>query len=175
MAERGEVAKPGEDIQTEMYLAACEALEDAGHAGYEISNFAKPGRECRHNLNYWRQGGYVGLGVSAHSHISGRRWVNIDDITSYIGGIKAGGEVISGETVLSEADMAREEVMLGLRTAEGIDLTTLAERHGHDFARNIESVSIRLEGGGLVRLEGKSVYLTRAGALVSNTVITEFF
>ena len=76
---------PNEEIELAMYEYAIETLASAGYKHYEISNFAKPGFECRHNINYWKNGNYIGIGAGAHSHLNGKRWANPDSLEAYIG------------------------------------------------------------------------------------------
>lgn len=118
MASRGEYAEPPQEICAEQYALLQRLLGEAGYLQYEISNFALPGRESRHNSIYWEGGAYLGLGAAAHSYDGNRtRSWNIADLEKYI---SAGAENVTVET-LSDKDLANEKVMLSLRTAKGLE------------------------------------------------------
>ena len=153
---------PDDDEQAEEYLATVELLEKAGYAQYEISNFARPGRESRHNLKYWTMQEYLGFGPGAHSDFGGRRFACARDLGAYL----------AGKTLLSEAycpperEREEERVMLALRTARGLDLSSLKE----DTAQ-AEAVLEECARHGLARKEDGRWRLTPQGFLVSNAVI----
>jgi oxygen-independent coproporphyrinogen-3 oxidase len=111
---------PDDDVQATRYLTADERLGRAGLVSYEISNWAKPGHECRHNLLYWTQGHYRGIGCAAHSHASGRRWWNVRTPERYIAKLAAGESPIAGEEILGEEERAIERLQLALRTRGGV-------------------------------------------------------
>ena len=157
---------PDDDAQADMYLYTVAALEEAGYRQYEISNFAKPGRESRHNLKYWSMEEYAGFGPGAHSDFGGVRYGYVRDLDGYI----------AGRLVLSESEgestLARdyEYVMLSLRTAAGIDRRTFENRYRQRF-EPMEELFLQYEGAGLaVRTEG-GWRLTPKGFLVSNRII----
>jgi oxygen-independent coproporphyrinogen-3 oxidase len=114
--------------QSRQYELVRLTLENAGYQQYEISNFARQGKSSQHNINCWRGGNYIGLGVSAHSHINGIRFWNEDRLQTYIECIKKQGHAIKGREQLTPAEKLRETVLLGLRMNEGVDLETW-ERH----------------------------------------------
>ena len=117
----GDVAAPDDDDQAEKYLAADTALAAAGRPWYEISNWARPGRECRHNLLYWEQGEYLGIGCAAHGHTpAGRRWWNVRTPDRYIDLIAAGAPAEGGFETLDGPARAEEAAMLALRTRQGV-------------------------------------------------------
>ncbi len=111
---------PDDDTQADAYLLATERLGAAGLANYEISNWARPGRECRHNFLYWRQGDYLGIGCAAHSHVAGRRWWNVRTPERYIAAVLAGSSVVGGDEHLDLATRALEARQLALRTTDGV-------------------------------------------------------
>jgi oxygen-independent coproporphyrinogen-3 oxidase len=131
---------PDDDDQAVKYLLTEETLVAAGLANYEISNWSRPGHECRHNWLYWQQGDYRGIGCAAHSHERGRRWWNHRTPERYIAAIDVGLSVESGDEVLDAATRAEEALQLALRTRDGVpvdaldqddpDLDGLLERHG---------------------------------------------
>lgn len=147
-----------EDTVNRMQRTATRVLGEAGLRRYEISNYARPGFECRHNLNYWRRGDYIGVGSAAHSLFHGVRFRNPDSIESYIAGVRR-----LDETVLSEEDITEETVMLGLRMAEGIPLDAIPQR---------EKLA-RLSEAGFLTLRGGSVALTERGMEVQDAVTEE--
>lgn len=155
---------PGEDEQAELYLTAVSLLEQAGFRQYEISNFAVPGFESRHNLKYWRREEYLGFGPAAHSFFGGKRYAHPRDLEGYL---RAGGR----DAVLTDEcpDPLEEELMLRLRLCEGvrIDSLSVGEAAGH----RILTAARPLEQAGLLRIAGERISLTPEGFLVSNAVI----
>jgi oxygen-independent coproporphyrinogen-3 oxidase len=147
---------PDDDDQADKYGIVDDALTAAGLANYEISNWARPGHECRHNLLYWTQGDYRGFGCAAHSHAGGRRWWNVRTPERYIALIAGGGSPVAGEERLSDDERRREKVLLGLRTRDGIPAGVV----------NVDDIS------GLVAAVdgGTRVALTRRGRLLANEV-----
>lgn len=159
-ARRENACLPDDDAQAEMYLAAVARLEARGYAQYEISNFALPGRESRHNLKYWTLGEYLGFGPGAHSDFGGRRFAVARDLDAFL----AGRIVHSEDAAITPRERAAERVMLGLRTAEGLDAATLA---------GAENVLRQCEAHGLAASRGGRWRLTPRGFLVSNAVILQ--
>lgn len=116
----GEVAGPDQALQYEMELLAHRVLEDAGYVRYEISNYCKPGFACRHNLLYWTDGEYLGLGPSAQSFVGGARFGNVADLESYVTALEAGTLSTDEHELLSDERQAREAVVFGLRLLDGV-------------------------------------------------------
>ncbi len=167
--ETGALALPGEEDCVRMYLMGAEYLESRGFRHYEVSNFATPGRESRHNSGYWAGQDYLGLGPSAVSTRGDRRWTNPADLGGYTALIAQGGK--RDVEILSEEVRRRETVMLTLRTFGGLDLEQLKAMVGNDFPPGFRPAVERLRSSGLVRLDSGHLYLTRAGMLVSNSII----
>lgn len=153
---------PDDDEQAEEYLATVELLEKAGYAQYEISNFARPGRESRHNLKYWTMQEYLGFGPGAHSDFGGRRFAYARDLNAYI----KGEEHLSESACPAEREREEERVMLALRTARGLDLSALKED-----TRDAEAVLEECAHHGLSQKGNGRWRLTPQGFLVSNAVI----
>jgi len=157
---------PDDDAQADMYLYTVAALGEMGYEQYEISNFAKSGKESRHNLKYWRMEEYAGFGPGAHSDFGGVRYGYVRDIDSYI----------AGRLVLSESEtdstLARdyEYVMLSLRTAAGIDRQTFEKRYRQRF-QPMEALFEQYEKAGLASRTEGGWRLTPRGFLVSNSII----
>lgn len=153
---------PDDDAQAEEYLAAVGLLEEAGYRQYEISNFARPGRASRHNLKYWTMQEYLGFGPGAHSDFGGRRFAYARDLSAYI----RGEEHLSESACPAPREREEERVMLALRTAQGLDLSTLGED-----TRDAEAVLEECARHGLAQGGNGRWRLTPRGFLVSNAVI----
>ena len=149
-----------------MYLYAVTALKQNGYGQYEISNFAKPGYESRHNLKYWRMQEYAGFGPGAHSDFGGVRYAYVRDLDGYIG-----GRLILSESE-SDATLTRdyEYVMLSLRTAEGIDRRYFETTYRQRF-QPMEELFLQYERAGLACRTENGWRLTPRGFLVSNSII----
>ena len=117
---------PDDDDLAEKYLLAEETLTAAGLANYEISNWAVPGHECRHNRLYWQQGDYRGIGSAAHSHEGGRRWWNVRTPDRYIALVESGRSPVGGEEMLDEDGKRAEALQLALRTRDGVEAEAFA-------------------------------------------------
>jgi oxygen-independent coproporphyrinogen-3 oxidase len=148
---------PDDDDQADKYLLTTALLADAGYEWYEISNWAKPGHRCRHNLLYWAQGDYVGFGCAAHSHHAGRRWWNVRTIERYVDAIEAGHSAEGGGEDLDAATREFERLELALRTTDGVPPAALPVAE--------------LEGLVEVDARGRAV-LTVPGRLMASEVAT---
>jgi len=162
----GRLSLPDEDTVSEMYYSALELLEDQGYTHYEISNFARPGYECRHNLNYWNRGQYLGVGAGAHSFIKGCRRANYCDAEAYVQKIIADELPVAEELLLSEQDQLEEALFLGLRKMEGIDTVQFPKWAIEQMGGTLHE----LVSEGLVEPAGNNIRLTRKGLLVCNAV-----
>ncbi len=154
---------PDEDRAADFYLAAVEALAQAGFAQYEISSFAKPGFEGRHNLGYWDCGDYLGLGPAAHSSMGGRRFYFPADTESFMAGTLQ--PVADGEVT------AEEYVMLQLRLATGVNFAEAARRFDYHFNEKQRRNMAAMAAGGLGTLSETGFSLTAKGMLVQNAVL----
>lgn len=148
-------------------------LRQAGLPRYEISNFARPGRECQHNLNYWHNGGYVGFGAGAFSFVDGERTGNERHLGRYAAAVRARGDAIASREALTGWAAARETIVLGLRTSRGVDLAQVGARFGVDAEGHYAPLIGRLERGGFVESEGR-LRLARRGWRVADTVSAAF-
>ena len=162
-------AIPSDDAMAEFYEEACERLEKLTYRHYEISNWAKAGFESKHNLKYWRREPYLGFGAGAHSFSGTERWANVHDAAEYVAAMAAGKRPVEQYEVLTEEGALEEELFLGLRQLEGIDLARIEEEYGVELGTRFES----LVGAGLVERDGDWVRLTPGRVSVSNEVFVE--
>jgi oxygen-independent coproporphyrinogen III oxidase len=170
MARAGWSLAPDDDA-AEMYLWSMARLEEAGYRQYEISNVARPGRASRHNLKYWQDGEWLGLGCGAHSTRGGVRWKNVSSTEDYVVRMAHGASVSVERRVLTPEERLEEALFTGLRLVEGVDVEAAGRRHGVDaWERYAEPLRPFLEAGVLVR-EGQCLRLTREGMLVANEVL----
>ena len=146
----GLVPAPDPDLQADMFALACEVLGGAGYVHYEISNWAKPGYECLHNLGYWERRPYAGLGAGAHSYRDDRRWWNVRPPLEYLERVESGSLPIGGEERLQPSDAHLEEVFLRLRILEGIPASWVEPERSAPF---LESGLLEDRGGVLVPTE----------------------
>jgi oxygen-independent coproporphyrinogen-3 oxidase len=165
--EEKRVTLPDDDVVADLYTMAVSRFADAGLAQYEISNFARPGQECRHNLRYWRREQYLGFGIGAHSFVGDRRFANTRDIHRYI----AGEREPEFAEVLGEGEVRRETIFLRLRQAEGIDYEDVVRLCGEE---GIAWMNRGLSDGWLRRVENR-VAFTASGFLLSNDYISQLF
>jgi oxygen-independent coproporphyrinogen-3 oxidase len=183
-AARGLIPTPDPDLAADMYEWAAETLESAGYQQYEISNWAKPGLECRHNLQYWRGLPYLAVGAGAHGYVSGYRYSNVLRIKTYIDRLNeepSGGypfpftpATVNHHCQSLQDDMG-EFMMTGLRlTREGVSVKTFHERFGQEldtvFGKEIGDL-IRL---GLLEWQAQCLVLTHRGRLLGNRVFAQF-
>jgi oxygen-independent coproporphyrinogen-3 oxidase len=168
-ARYGASALPTDDAMAEFYETACEFLATAGYRHYEISNWAKPGFESRHNLKYWRREPYLGFGAGAHSFSGTERWANAHDAADYVAAIGRGKLPIEQHEVLTPESALEEELFLGLRQLDGIDLGRIERQYGVAVASRFD----RLKSAGLVEAAGSLVRLAPQKLSISNEVFVE--
>ncbi len=123
--QRGEVPMPDDDVAADRYELIDDRLAAAGFDWYEVSNWAQPGGQCRHNIAYWRNAAWWGIGPGAHSHLDGRRWWNVKHPHSYAQRVSAGLSPMQGEEVLTPEQRALENLMLGMRMKQGMSRAAL--------------------------------------------------
>lgn len=174
-AKKDELGLPDEDSEFEMYSSSVEFLAENGYAQYEISNFAREGYECRHNLKYWHCEEYLGLGPAAHSYFGGCRFAFRRDIEAYITAMEepeSAGRLLSESSVISPEERVGEYIMLGLRLSEGIDAGDFNARFGLDFEKMYAKYIKLFINGGFMRSAGGRYSLTPKGMFVSNYIIS---
>lgn len=167
---RGEVVLPDESLQADFFLRTSKNLEEAGYIHYEVSNFARPGRESRHNGKYWNHAPYLGFGPAAHT-FSGRerRW-NRRTVNAYIDDLASGRPPVESSEILSNEQLRLEALFLGFRTRRGICLETFRTRYGHDLLSEKQDMLKRLAEEGLVEICEGILRPTRAGMAVADSL-----
>ncbi len=162
-------AVPSDDAMAEFYETACSFLAKLGYHHYEISNWARPGFESRHNLKYWRREEYLGFGAGAHSFSGTQRWANAHDAAAYVGAIEAGRLPIEQLEPVTPESALEEELFLGLRQLDGIDVGRIEREYGVGLDERFKG----LQASGLVERSGDVVRLAPARLSVSNEVFVE--
>lgn len=172
--EEGRLVLPPERDQNIMFMEGAAFLEANGYLHYEISNFARMGFQCRHNLGYWEGVDYLGLGPSATSAIAGHRWTNPASQRAWDNKVRSGALKQEPE-VLTPVVRVLELIMLRLRTARGLRLRAYRDLTGRDFLRDHQRLIQALHENGLIRIRNGYLRLTRSGMLVSNAIIANLF
>lgn len=166
---RGELPMPDDDDLADRYERIDAALGQAGFSWYEVSNWAKPGGQCRHNMLYWRDGNWWGAGPGAHSHIDGTRFYNVKHPARYAATISGGELPIKDSEGLTAEDRHTEKIMLGLRLAEGIDANLLGEDELGKARRQAEAGMVEF-----VSVDGgQRIQLTNRGRLLADAIIVD--
>jgi len=173
MARGGWSLAPDDDA-AEMYLEALERTDAHGYEQYEISNIARPSRQCRHNLKYWQGGEWLGFGCGAHSTRHGARWRNLSDTERYITGVTASESVVAERHELTEEERLGDRLFMGLRLTEGIDVRAIEQDHGVDVMARYGAALTPFLDSAFLRLESGRLALTRQGMLVANEVMETF-
>jgi putative oxygen-independent coproporphyrinogen III oxidase len=156
----GLLPPPDPDLQAEMYLLACDLLAEAGYEHYEVSNWARPGHRCLHNLGYWEGRPYLGLGAGAHSFRGAARWWNVRPPERYLELVEAGRLPVGGSESLGEEDRRLERLLLGLRVVNGVPLEWVPAAEVDRFVAE-----------GLAKVGAGRLALTDRGMLLANEVI----
>jgi oxygen-independent coproporphyrinogen-3 oxidase len=172
-AARGELALPNEAEAFAMESAAYDLLSRHGYERYEIANFSRPGFSCRHNINYWQNGSYLGLGAGAVSYLDGRRIRNVAEPEAYRDLVLAGRQpIVEGERLDQEASF-RETVIMGLRMLAGIDLANLERRFGISVTDYYGKTLADMVSQGWLAVETGSLRLTAKGLPLANQVLSQ--
>jgi oxygen-independent coproporphyrinogen-3 oxidase len=172
--QRGTIPAPDEDEEAAQYEMAEQLLEKSGFRHYEISNWAKPGYESRHNLAYWKRTPYLGLGAAAHSFSGNQRIANTSNLDIYLSCLTGGKlppqdvETIDGAAALSEA------IILGLRLDEGVSQDDIVAHFSIDLYSRFAGEIAELVSLGLLERQGKRIRLTPRGRLLGNEVFMRF-
>ncbi|MFO0953679.1 MAG: radical SAM family heme chaperone HemW [Isosphaeraceae bacterium] len=172
--QAGSVRAVDEEDERAMYAHTIDRLEAAGLAQYEISNYARPGHECRHNLVYWANEPYFGVGLGAARYVDGVRSVNTRDLPAYLRRVEAGEPATGPTETLDPESRARETAVLMLRrTAEGLDRSDFRRRTGFDLDTLAGEAVARATGLGLIEDDGQRVRFTREGVFLADSVLCE--
>ena len=172
--EKGKLCLPHEDIQLEMYETTIQVLEDAGYSQYEISNFSKPGMESQHNINYWNNGEYLGVGAGASSYLNGERSKNINLPSIYIRKIETKASAVDTCERLEPLQAMGETLMLGLRLLKGVSIDVFENRFQVSF-QNVYGKAIEsLLNQELITFNQNRIALSRKGLFLADSVILKF-
>ena len=168
--ERNEVSVPDEDTERQMYKMINEVFSKNGIYQYEISNYAKKGYECKHNINYWKCNEYIGLGCAAHSYYNGARYNNTTDLEKYI----SQKNIVENKEQLSLTDMEEEFLMLGLRMNSGINLNEYNNKFNSNFLKKYSTAIKELKELYLIDLQNDQLSLTEKGLDLCDSVVLKF-
>lgn len=160
---------PDEDNQADMYIEACKMLTNKGFKQYEISNFAKPEMFSRHNINYWNNNSYYGFGVAAHGYVDGFRYYNTSNLQEYI----SSPSVSEYAHHLTETERLEEEIFLGFRKVEGINIEGINKKFNINFCEKYKDCLKKYANEYIIN-DGTSVCFTTKGFLLSNIILSEF-
>ena len=173
--QRGELALPVEDNEFAMYEFAIDFLKARGYEQYEISNFAKPGYECQHNLRYWQCGEYLGLGPAAHSYFNGHRFSFKRDLENFMNAMEDmedDFDIVDENYAILPNERVGEYIMLGLRLTTGIDTVTFKRIFNLDFEKMFADLLPAYVEAGFMKHEGSVYSLTPKGMFVSNYILS---
>ncbi len=163
-----------DDDAADMYLWGLDRLDAAGYTQYEISNVARPGRASRHNLKYWQDGAWLGVGCGAHSTRGAERWTNVASTTEYIARMSDGQSVRVQRRDRSVDEQIGDALFTGLRLTDGLDFDRVGQRYGVDLWGRYAPALQPLASAGRLIIEGHTVRLTREGMLVANDIMQLF-
>jgi len=172
--EAGKVKPIDEETDRQMYEMTIDGLEKAGFRQYEISNFAKPGFECKHNLNYWANFPYLGIGPAAGSYWDGKRTLNVADIKKYIEAIEQGKSVTAESETPDKMQIACETAVLNLRRCSGILLDEFKNQTGLDAMELFTEPVAKYKKLGLLRTTAKRICLTRKALPIADSILCDF-
>ncbi|HGF0431847.1 TPA: radical SAM family heme chaperone HemW [Streptococcus agalactiae] len=170
---RGKLHLPTEDLEAEMFEYIISEMERNGFEHYEISNFTKPGFESRHNLMYWDNVEYYGVGAGASGYLDGIRYRNRGPIQHYLKGVSEGNARLS-EEVLSKNEMMEEELFLGLRKKEGVSIGKFEQKFGTSFEKRYGQIVQELQSDGLLKENNGFIQMTKKGLFLGDTVAEKF-
>ncbi len=169
-----ELNLPDDDASADMYELAVKKLAEQGYDRYEISNFAKPGKESRHNLKYWHCDDFVGLGAGAYSCVRERRFSNICKIDEYIAAVQQNGFAENMSSIQSTDEQMSEFMFLGLRCRDGVNDSEFKARFGVSFTEIFGDAIKKYTNWGFLVFDGSCLRFSDKGFFVSNTILTDF-
>lgn len=165
---------PNEETERQQYKKAVSYLKSNGFSHYEISNFAKKGFECRHNLKYWKLNSYFGFGLNAHSFINGERYYNTSNLDEYLSLTEKSKLPIKGREALNKKDEMAEYIILGLRLNKGINKKQFCKKFGIDFMEIYGNIINSYIKSGHIKENKENIFLTQDGISISNTILCNF-
>lgn len=171
--QNGKLPLPDEDAERDMYDFAVDFLCESGYMQYEISNFAKNGAECIHNLKYWRCLPYIGIGAAAHSYDTHKRYANTPDVCKYIDMMNSNGSAVIDEQILTPSDKLNEYIIMAMRLVRGIELDDFYEIFGFRFEEKYKPVIDKYINSGFLEKKDNAVCFTHRGIAVSNTILCD--
>ncbi|MCD7033039.1 radical SAM family heme chaperone HemW [Metabacillus sp. GX 13764] len=174
LMQKGKLVLPQQEEEAVMYNILMDEMESHGFHQYEISNFALPGKESRHNLTYWNNEEYFGFGAGAHGYVKGVRTANAGVIGKYRNLISEAGSAAIQETKVSIEEQMEEEMFLGLRKTAGVSKKHFAEKFGIEMDKVFNTAAEEQKQKGLLEESGDSIRLTREGRLLGNEVFQAF-
>lgn len=174
LKKSGMLVPPDDEVSFKQFNAMVDRFEENGFVHYELSNFGRMGRFSKHNISYWQNKQYLGIGPSAHSFDGKKRYWNSPDISKYVRIDKKYDDIQNVE-LLTESDKFNEYIMTGLRTYWGIDLSYVSRMYGEEMAQLLEPKLISYITSGHIRREEDKFYLTRSGMFISDAVAAELF
>jgi putative oxygen-independent coproporphyrinogen III oxidase len=172
--KKGQLHRPTEDAEVEMYQILRSTMDANGIRQYEISNFAKPGFESKHNLNYWSNGYYYGFGAGAHGYLPGKRITNLRPLPAYVKKAMKDGQPILEEERITLKENIEEEMFLGLRRREGLSKNYFQSKYGFSLDSLFKEQIKKLTKMDLLSVNNETLYLTEGGLLLANKVFEEF-
>ena len=171
---RGSLHLPNEDVESDMFDYILKELEANGFEHYEISNFTKPGFESRHNLMYWDNVEYYGIGAGASGYLNGMRYRNRGPIQHYLKSIREKGHSRLHEEILTKEEQMEEEMFLGLRKKSGISIQKFEKKFNLSFEERYGKIVNQLVQEGLLQVEGDQIRMTKQGLFLGDTVAERF-
>lgn len=171
--QRGKLRPVKDEKQVATYNKVCELLSKNGYKRYEVSNFARPGFESRHNKKYWDGTNYLGLGVSAHSYIDDYRFYNTKRLDTYLDAMQDGRSAVYKREFIGEKERREERIMLSLRTAQGLNLEEFAQDFHEDLLHSHSTQIKQLSAAGMVEVVDGFLRITDKYFYVSNSIILE--
>ncbi|MGP4067677.1 radical SAM family heme chaperone HemW [Halobacillus sp. B29] len=171
---KGTLVKPPEEDEAQMYEMLQEKLAANGVQQYEISNFAKPGFESKHNLTYWNNEYYYGIGAGSHGYLPGKRTINIRPLPAYVKQAMQNGKPVLHEEPIGVKEQMEEEMFLGLRKTSGVSLTRFREKYNCDAEEVFGEAFPSLKKRGLIEQQSDKIHLTPRGRILGNEVFQEF-
>ena len=174
LMRKGKLPVPGEDVEANMYSLLMEEMAKHGFEQYEISNFAKPGFESRHNITYWNNEEYFGIGAGSHSYVAGERRANFGPLKKYMEPLDKGQFPLLEQHIVTTVEKMEEEMFLGLRKNLGVDLTTFESKYNINPLQLFDKEVQDLIKRNLIVIEDNHLRLTNSGRFLGNEVFQSF-